>query len=526
MNLQGAVLPNVYDPQVMTEDNSLEIQLNKNPEISKKVIDLAPQYSVNWLLERTGRVSGKNVQKAQGLGEKAYRWKTRGHFFRPAFAAGNSKIDGEATATAQLTSHTAALSTVNQIFSVGVKHNPTNKEIATDFNPNDLVRFQSGAVGIVLKTVTVITSNVGVLTCKLVGGTLAITDLAADQVLGRIGTAFGEYSLGGYQNDRNEDWHINYTTVHRRGFNITGDAMTNVAWIVPNNGSGALWYFQKLQDEKLRFNRGKELMALYNIPSMTVTGHELHGKMGTNSLTKDGFNDNSGRTAPVIGEGLIEQVSDANKATYDVNTGFSDAFLTEYMARLAQRSIGGGSQGKEWLVLAGTIGRLALDKSFKAMSGVTTSQGGAMTDLDTGRDLSLGVHFTTYHALGNKFTVMPYDVFDDPSIHSSSGGLTGTGDILFLDWGSQDGEANIQMFNKRGRGYIEKKIDGMHSLSGKEFRDFAASGRDGAGCEMLAEFMMVVKNRLSCGLLSATGSYSGVVTSQANQTAKDWFQMG
>ena len=51
----GVSLPNVYDPQVMTEDNSLETQLNKYPEISKKVIDLAPQFGVNYLLEKFGK---------------------------------------------------------------------------------------------------------------------------------------------------------------------------------------------------------------------------------------------------------------------------------------------------------------------------------------------------------------------------------------------------------------------------------------------------------------------------------------
>lgn len=517
----GLSLPNVYDPQVMTEDNSLETQLNKYPEISKKVIDLAPQFGVNYLLEKFGRVSNKGVESA-GLMENAYRWKTRGHFFRPAYSAALSKINGEAVNVAAMAAPAAALSTVDQIFSIGVKHNPAAKEIGNDFNPNDLIRFQSGTVAIVLKA-PVIEGTTAILTCKLVNGSITTDDLVADNIIGRIGTAFGEYSKGGYQNDRNEDWFINWTTTHRKGFAITGDAMTNVAWIVPGNGSGPLWYFEKISDEKKRFKRMQESMAFYGRKSMTSTNHELFGKNGTNLLTKTGFNDNSGRTAPVIGDGLLAQISDANKATFNINTGFSDAFLTEYLARLAQRSIGGGKQGKEWVVLAGTKGRLVLDKSFKAISGATASNGGSMTDLDSGRDLSLGANFTTYHAMGNKFTVMHYDLLDDPTLHSSSGGIVGTGDIIFMDWGLQNGVPNISMYHKKGRNYIEKYINGMHTLAGGDLGKMAASGLDGASMEMLSQTMTVVKNPLSCGILKATGTYTGVVTDQDSQTAKDWF---
>ena len=517
----GVSLPNVYDPQVMTEDNSLETQLNKYPEISKKVIDVAPQFGVNYLLEKFGRVSNKSAEKS-GLMENAYRWKTRGHFFRPAYSANLSKINGEAANVAAMAAAAAPLSTVDQIFSIGIKHTPANKEVGTDFNPNDLIRFQSGTVAIVLKA-PVVEGTTAILTCKIVNGSMTVADLAENSVVGRIGTAFGEYSKGGYQNDRNEDWFINWTTTHRKGFAITGDAMTNVGWIVPNNGSGPLWYFEKINDEKKRFERMKESLSFYGRKSMTTTGHQLFGKNGTNALTITGFNDNSGRTAPVIGDGLLAQISDANKASFNINTGFSDAFLTEYLARLAQRSIGGGSQGKEWVVLAGTKGRLVLDKSFKAISGVTASAGGSMTDVQSGKDLSLGANFTTYHAMGNKFTVMHYDILDDPTLHSSSGGIVGTGDIIFMDWGLQDGVPNISMFHKKGRNHIEKYINGMHTLGTSEMGKFAASGLDGASVEFLSQTMTVVKNPLSCGILKATGDYTGVVTDQAAQTAKDWF---
>jgi len=518
----GLSLPNKYDPQKMTEDNSLETQLNKYPEINTRIMDMAPQFNVNYLLERLGRVSNKSAESA-GLGENAYRWKQKGHYFRPAYASGDSKINGEATTIAQLETiaPSAVLSTVDQVFSVGVKHDVANKEIGNDFNPNDLIRFQSGTTAIVLKEV-VIDGNKGILTCKLVAGALQVSDLEADNIIGRIGTAFGEYSRGGYQNDTNEEWFINWTTTHRKGFAITGDAMSNVAWIVPKNGSGPLWYFEKIDQEKKRFKRMEELMCLYNRTSMTTDGHQFYGKNGTNQLTKAGFNDQSGRTAPVIGDGLLAQISDANKSSFDINQGFTDVFLTEYLARLAQRSIGGATQGKHWLVMAGTKGRLVLDKSFKKISGVTTSAGGSMMDLSSGSDLSLGAHFTTYHALGNKFTVMPYDVFDDPTLHSSSGGIVGTGDIVFLDWTVQDGQSNISMFHKKGRNYIEKKVNGMVTLGGADL-GVASSGLDGASMEMLSQNMVVVKNPLSCGILKANGNYVGVVGEQKDQTAKDWF---
>ena len=524
----GLALPNVYDPQVMTEDNSLETQLNKYPEISKKVIDLHSQFGVNWLMEKTGRTSGKGISKSD-ISDNAYRWKVRGHYFRPLYSANLSKIDGQAAVIGDLGAPAADLSTVDQEFAFGVKHNPANKEVATDVNPNDLLRFKSGAVAIALSSVIMTgaaPAQIAIVNCKLVSGTITVADLTADFVVGRIGNAFGEGSLGGYQNDTNEEWYINWTTTSRRGFNITGDAMTNVAWIVPNNGSGPLWYFEKINDEKRRFARSKELTAFYGRASMTTTGHAIMGKSGTNGLTIGGFNaNNGGLTAPVIGDGLLAQIAGVNDATYDINTGLSDEFLVEYIGRLAQRTAKTSPQGLEWVVLAGTKGRIVLDRSFKKISGITAAGGGTMYDVDAGKDLSLGANFTTYHALGNKFTVMHYNVLDDPSIHSSSGGLTGTGDIIFLDFSMQDGVSNINMFNKKGRGHIEKYINGMHSLFGADLGKQASSGFDGAKLEMLCQSMIVMKNPLSSGILKASGDYQGVIASQANQTQKDWFAM-
>ncbi len=521
----GLSLPNVYDPRVMTEDNSLETQLNKYPEISKKVIDLHAQYGVNWLLEKTGRTNGKGVEKSE-ISDNAYRWKVRGHYFRPLYSANLVKADGEASVIGDMSAPSAPLDTVDQIFSFGVKHNPAAKEIATDVNPNDLLRFKSGAIAIVLKDAVLqggAPVQQAIVTCKVQSGIITVEDFTEDFVVGRIGTAFGEGSLGGYQNDTNEEWYINWTTTHRRGFNITGDAMSNVAWIVPDNGSGPLWYFSKINDEKRRFERGKELLSFYGQGSMTADGHQLMGKNGTNALSLAGFNDNNGGiSAPVIGDGLLAQIAGVNNATYDINTGMSDEFLVEYLGRLAQRSAKTSPQGLEWVVLAGTQGRIVLDRTFKRIAGVTNSDGGAMYDVDSGRDLSLGAHFTTYHALGNKFTVMHYNVLDDPSIHSSSGGLTGTGDIIFLDFSMQDGVSNINCFNKKGRGHIEKYINGMHSLFGSDLGKVASSGYDGAKLEMLCQSMLVIKNPLSCGILRASGDYQGIIASQANQTQKDW----
>jgi hypothetical protein len=64
----------------------------------------------------------------------------------------------------------------------------------------------------------------------------------------------------------------------------------------------------------------------------------------------------------------------------------------------------------------------------------------------------------------------------------------------------------------------------MHTLGGADLGGrLASSGLDGAGIEFLSQTMTVVKNPLSCGILKATGNYTGVVTDQAGQTAKDWF---
>lgn len=506
---RGQVLPEQFDENIMTDKNSLVANLNKEPALARKVIDMYPQHTLTWLTEKTSRFANKGMES---LRDQSFRWQIRTQLTKPSIATGNVKSDGLSAGDAAISGiiGTTASLAIDDKFTVEFKHDHSNGIYGTELHANDMVRFQGGATAIVLSVARKsTTANTSKYDMKFIGGTASDADFAANAIVGFIGSAFGEGSLGGYMNNQYTEWYIQHTTINRAATKITATAQTNVQWVTDGN-KYAMWYFEQEKFNDDKFFRGLELQRRYARSSMdAVNGNEWMGGSGNNQLTLDGFNDNNGGiTAPQVGAGLYPQFEDANNHAYDITTGLVEEQIQEFVAILAQKAIGGGNRKHEWLVLAGMIGQQQFQKVMTKLV-VSSSPGGSYTDLDTGKDMALGTNFTTYYYLNNKITLVHDETLDDPAIHRNQNGLTGVGDLIFLDFSEQDGVSNIELKSVYKRSFIKKYLNGMHSFNGKT-EGYAVSGFDGAGSEILAESAMVLRVPTSCGIMSQSGTRPGV----------------
>lgn len=508
----------VYQAGVTTEENSLAANLNKYPEIMSRVIDLYPRYTVTWLFEKLGRFDGSTEIK-----DNSFEYRQRGRIDKPFVAAGVYKTTGvtsdsttvdmnSGTVTATVGSNTVVKTGINEQVALTAFHSPADDLYADFIHPSMMVRFQSGAVGIVHKKepggpVVDGKATVKVLV-KMLYGTIVQNDVYANQIVGLIGGASGENSKGAYDNTTYDIVRRGWVSTHRRKKTITGDAFTNVAWVTFNGQK--LWFFEKEYQMEQLFGVEIERKLRYARRSMNVSdetaaqlGHPgadnlYPGGSGANELTWDSA-DPINSEPPVIGDGLEAQI-DNNPETYNGNGGLTATTLMDYMNRLGDKSPQ-GSKGNQWVVLASTLGRREIWSALKGeANGVS---GGSLYSVDLGRDIKLGQDFTTFDVMGNQMIVIHDDVLNDRHLHNHANeyGLGGSGDLWFLDFSVHNGVPNMQLLSKQKRSFLKKYIPGMvDPFDPKSMR--AANAEDNFSVQWLGSNGLKVANELTSGILS------------------------
>lgn len=440
------------------ENNSLVTNLLKYPEISKALIRQFPQYSLTYFLEGTGRFA-----KEELIGDNAFKWSILGRLNRASTATGVQVGTGAAHAT----------------FTVEFVENY--------FNPNDVVRFKDGTQAIVLGEPAV--SGGGfTFTFKLQtndpAAVLATSNTAVGETANTVGSVFEEGSDKGFENHVYPDWYVNYLTTSRKSKSITGSALTDVTWI-ENNGQ-RLWYFtdQNLVMEEYLYQL--ELSRWYGKSTMDVNG--------VSQVT-----DTNGKPL-VAGDGLLAQIDSANTDTY---TGaLTEDIIVDFIANL---SLNSGKKNNQWMVFTGTAGKVAFHRAMRDL----VFQGSSLIyDMDAGRNLELGVHYTTYNALGHRITLVHCPLFDDPNLHTDIDAASGypkeSYRMVFMDMGVTNGVSNVEVKVKGAggvdRGMIVKYIPGMVNPFDQKSM-VSSNSKDGFTCEILSESGLIVRNPLSCGQL-------------------------
>ena len=107
-------------------------------------------------------------------------------------------------------------------------------------------------------------------------------------------------------------------------------------------------------------------------------------------------------------------------------------------------------------------------------------------------------------------------LLSNPGLHNRNGGLTGSGDLYFINATPMpDGTSIFEvMAGARGRFFLKKYVNGLHSLNaGGEASIFASSGFDGASVHYFTELMPVNYFPDCCAIIRANRKYTGVISS-------------
>ena len=455
-----------------TDETSLVSNLLKYPEIGKKLIELYPRYTLTYLLEAAGRQAAEKV-----IGDSAFEWKVMGRYSKPGIL------------------NAAPSASAGALFNVVLKHDTSSDQHGDLWNANDMIRFSDGTTAMVVSGPTG-SSTTRTYECRAVE-TITSGNHAANDVVGRIGSAFHQGSLASEvgQNYAYPDTYKNWLTLSRKKCKIMGTDLTDVTWI-ESNGS-RLWYFTKEQQMTDQFMYELELNRWYAKHSNSTSAADYPGDVGG---PLSGL--------PVMGDGLIEQIDTTNTATYTAGA-LTEEKITEFIGTLSLNAM--QSEGNVWVVFAGTQARIDFHKAMKelivAPSGSMT--GGSFLDVQEGRDIALGGNFTEYNALGNKIVLAHCPVFDDSTLHnpisSSFNAGNESGRMVFMDFGVSSGVSNVELISKGAEGYnrnfLKKYVSGMVNPYDQNSM-LAANGDDFFECHVLSESGIIVRNPLSCGILS------------------------
>ncbi len=486
-------------------ENSLNTALMQYPEIARTLVKQYPRYSATYLLERTGRFATEKV-----LGDNSFEWKILGRYNKPTYMVG-----GNSSTQTGAASGTAAGGSDGTVVYIYGEHSTTR---TPDFlRKFDMVRFQSGATGLVLEDPIANPTSSGIgdandfqIKVQMIipsgGQALTDDDVAANAIVASIGSAFPNGSDGADVGENHvlPETHKNYLTIMRKKTSITGKDATDVTWI-ENNGH-RLWYFTREQMLMDEFMYQQELQRWYGKRTVTNSPSSYAEAPTTNAIGTSG----TSAAGIITGDGLLAQIDSSNQATYSAGS-LTEDILTEFIGKLSLNAT--SSEGNEWVVFTGTEGRIAFHKAMKdlivAPAGAMT--GGTMQGVKG--DVHLGANFASYSALGNKITVAYCPVFDDPHLHSTSGGTNPFGDnrlkesskMVFLDFGKTSGVSNIDLITKGAEGinrsFVKKYVAGMINPYDKNTM-MAANADDKFECHIMSESGIVVRNPLSCGILS------------------------
>jgi|GEM_PF-4719406 len=296
------------------------------------------------------------------------------------------------------------------------------------------------------------------------GANWATSTILGTWHIGHVGTSFGEGSAaaGGFRTYLpTEDYNV--TSIGRRAFKVTRDAMNQKTWI-----DDETWYYKSEDFEQKEFMRDVEATMLFGKRFKSTS-------IGGNNQSR----------------GIIEYVETSGKTvTYSSSLGVQESDLGEILRQLLVEQ---GSS--DLIVLCGS----------KFLFDVQHSLGNRyreIPDTEKPRELA-GLNFQGYQIAGRNLWFAYYELFTDtailPNIAASSTVKNFDNLGLILDFGvCEGGERNISMLYRNGARMIQKFIPGLGADGLTVSNSF-----DGVQGELLTEFMpkIILPNR--CGMLYA-----------------------
>ena len=462
-----------------TDETALVTNLLKYPEIGKKIISQYPRFSLTYLLEAAGRNAAEKV-----IGDYAFEWKMMGRYRKPC--------------TINSASNAATGVAAGSTFTITFDHDTANGTYGNTLNVNDVVRFHDGTTAMVVNGGTP-GALTNVVTFRSID-TSTSTVFATGDIVGPIGSAFNQGSLGSEvgQNYAYPDTYKNWLTLSRKKTKIMGSDLTDVTWIESNGHR--LWYFTKEQQMTDQFMYELECMRWYGKKSNTMTSASYPGDTGLDDVAS-----NFVSGIPIMGDGLLAQIDSANQATYTAGA-LTEEDIVNFIGTLSKNAL--NAEGNVFTVFTGTQGRIDFHRAMKDLL-VNLGSGTPVFAGKGGGDVALGANFQEYNVLGNKMILSYCPVFDDPNLHNSISSdfssSNESGKMVFLDMGMQNGVSNVELIAKGAEGFnrsfVKKYVPGM--VNPYDYNSMmAANGDDFFECQILSESGIILRNPLSCGILS------------------------
>jgi len=412
----------------------------EKPDISSVLTIKYPNY---WLQSLTEKISGGSRE----IFTNTHSW----------YVMGRTRVSATITALSNGTTATATAT-------LDTPYDATSGNLGY-YLVGDTVRVsQSGVIG---RVVAVGNSGGTFQTVDLVrydGANWTTGTILNGWSIGHIGTSFGDGSAssGGYRTYLpTEDYNV--TSILRRGFKITRDAMKQKTWI-----DDETWYYKQEDFEQKEFMRDVEATLLFGkrFKSSTIGGN------------------NQSR-------GIMEYLETSGKTvTYSSSLGVQESDLGEMLRQLLVEQ---GSS--DLIVLCGS----------KFLFDVQHALGNRYREIpqsEKPREIA-GLNFQSYEIAGRRLHFAFYELFVDttilPNIAASSTVKNFDNLGMVLDFGTcEGGERNISMLYRDGARMIQKFLPGM---GGEDLT--ISSTFDGIQGELLSEFMpkIILPNR--CGLIYA-----------------------
>ena len=272
----------------------------------------------------------------------------------------------------------------------------------------------------------------------------------------------------------------------RKSYHFAGNAKDYVAeFSLPTKGGKTtkLWMDYEEYQHMLRFKEECELLYWY--------GEKTYDSNGVTSMM-----DENGQ--PVItGPGLLQQI--INKDTYSTMT---EAKLLNVIGDLFYGMT--DANNKQITLYTGIGGAREFDtalKNFFNTGGGAWMRGGETRFITgSGRSLGLTGYFTSYdHVDVHTVNVVKVPMFDHGPVaqaiakHPVTGYSMESYRMIFVDQSNYDGQANVQMINKKGREMMRWAVAGSVVPRGFSSSDTRASDIDGASVHMLKTAGIVLK---------------------------------
>ena len=272
----------------------------------------------------------------------------------------------------------------------------------------------------------------------------------------------------------------------RKSYHFAGNAKDYVAeFSLPTKGGKTtkLWMDYEEYQHMLRFKEECELLYWY--------GEKTYDSNGVTSMM-----DENGQ--PVItGPGLLQQI--INKDTYSTMT---EAKLLNVIGDLFYGMT--DANNKQITLYTGIGGArefyTALKNFFNTGGGAWMRGGETRFITGSGRSLGLTGYFTSYdHVDGHTVNVVKVPMFDHGPVaqarakHPVTGYSMESYRMIFVDQSNYDGQANVQMINKKGREMMRWAVAGSVVPRGFSSSDTRASDIDGASVHMLKTAGIVLK---------------------------------